>query len=149
MQPYPHTYIACASGESAGLVYVTATGVAALDTATPPEFDGPGGRWAPETLLCASLADGFILTFRAVSRAARFKWIRVEAQVEGTLDRAGRIPQFIRYTTIAKLIIPAGANGETGRELLGRAERACVIANSLRGSRQLEAEIIVEERGPE
>ncbi len=145
MQPYPHTYTACASGESVGLVYVTATGVATLDTASPPEFEGPGGVWSPETLLCASIADCFILTFRAVSRATRFQWVRIEARVEGILDRVERTPQFIGYTTSAKLIIPAGANKDKGRELLERAEQACLIANSLRGSRRLEAEVIAAE----
>lgn len=146
MKPYPHTYTACASGERAGLVHVTATGAAAFDTASPPEFDGPGGMWSPETLLCASIADCFVLTFRAVCRATRFDWIRIEARVEGVLDRLERTPQFTRYTTYAKLIIAADANQDKGRELLERAEQACLIANSLRGSRQLQAELFIEQR---
>jgi organic hydroperoxide reductase OsmC/OhrA len=146
MKPYPHTYTACASGESAGRVYVTATGVAVFDTASPPGPPNSGGMWSPETLLCASIADCFILTFRVVSRAARLDWIRVEARVEGILDRIEGCPRFTRYTTTAKLIVAAGANAAQGRELLERAEQACLIANSLRGSRQLEAEVIVEQR---
>jgi organic hydroperoxide reductase OsmC/OhrA len=130
-------------------VYVTATGVAALDTASSPEFGGPGGLWSPETLLCAAIADCFILTFRTVSHAARFSWIRLEARVEGGLDRIEHSPQFTRYTTVAKLIIPAGVNGDKARELLERAEQDCLIANSLRGSRRLEAQIVIEERGAE
>jgi len=99
MHPYPHTYIAAAAAESKGYVEVTSPQLPALTTASPPQFDGPSGIWSPETLLCASLADCFILTFRAVSRAGRFEWLRLQCRVEGMLERVERTSQFTRYTT--------------------------------------------------
>jgi organic hydroperoxide reductase OsmC/OhrA len=74
MHPYPHRYRVTASAESAGRVTVGSPGLSSLETAPPPEFGGPDGLWSPETLLCAAVADCFILTFRAVARAARFEW---------------------------------------------------------------------------
>ena len=94
MHPYPHTYTAAAAADPSGLVSVTSAQLPRLDTAPPPEFDGPGGVWSPETLLCASLADCFILTFRAVSRASRLPWLRLECRVEGVLERVERTSQF-------------------------------------------------------
>jgi organic hydroperoxide reductase OsmC/OhrA len=141
MHPYPHTYLASASAESTGLVAVTSPQLPSLETAAPPPFDGPAGVWSPETLLCASLADCFILTFRAVTRAARFKWLRLECRVEGVLERVGQVSQFTRYTTFATLTVPAGTDAAKARELLERAEHGCLISNSLRGTRLLEAEI--------
>ena len=143
MHPYPHTYIASATGEGRGFVTVASPQVPGLQAAPPPEFDGPGGVWSPETLLCASLANCFILTFRAVSRAARFEWSRLECRVEGVLERVGRTPQFTRYTTFAKLTVPEGVDAAKARELLERAEHGCLIANSLTGSRALEIQISV------
>jgi organic hydroperoxide reductase OsmC/OhrA len=142
MHPYPHTYIASADSQATGLVAITSPQLPTLETASPPEFDGPGGVWSPETLLCASVADCFILTFRAVARAARFEWLRLECRVEGTLERVERLPQFTRYTTFAKLTVSAGTDGTKARELLERAEHSCLIANSLRGSRALETEVV-------
>jgi organic hydroperoxide reductase OsmC/OhrA len=49
---------------------VVSQGPPAIETAPPPEFDGPGDMWSPETLLVAAIASCFILTFRGVSRAA-------------------------------------------------------------------------------
>jgi organic hydroperoxide reductase OsmC/OhrA len=144
MHPYPHTYVASATGEGGGFVTLASSQLPVLETAPPPEFDGPGGVWSPETLLCASLADCFILTFRAVSRAARFEWSRLECRVEGVLERVDRTSQFTRYTTFAKLAVPEGADCARAHELLERAEHGCLIANSLRGSRALETEIEVE-----
>ncbi len=143
MHPYPHTYIASAAGQSRGSVTVTSAQLPSLESAAPPEFDGPGGVWSPETLLCASLADCFILTFRAVSRAARFEWSGLECRVEGVLERVGAVSQFTRYTTFARLTVPEGADTAKARELLERAEHGCLIANSVRGSRALETQISV------
>jgi organic hydroperoxide reductase OsmC/OhrA len=113
-----------------------------LQTAPPPEFDGPGGLWSPETLLCAAVADCFILTFRALARAARFEWIEVECAVEGTLERHEGVSQFTRYATTAKLTVPASADVAKAHSLLERAEKTCLVSNSLRGTRTLQAEVV-------
>jgi len=144
MHPYPHTYIASAAGRSTGLVAVTSPELSSFETAPPPQFDGPAGLWSPETLLCASIADCLILTFRGVSRAARFAWSQLDCRVEGVLERVGQSSQFTRYTTIARLWVPAGSDVAKARDLLERAERGCLIANSLRGTRKLEMEVLIE-----
>jgi organic hydroperoxide reductase OsmC/OhrA len=145
MHPYPHSYVASASGAATGSVSVSSPQLPELETAPPPQFDGPGGLWSPETLLCASLADCFILTFRAVARAARFEWLRLECRVEGVLERVEPVSQFTRYTTSAALTVPAATDTARARDLLERAEHGCLIANSLRGARFLNAHILVAE----
>ena len=142
MHPYPHTYLVKATAETTGLVTVSSMQLPNLETAPPPEFDGPGGVWSPETLLCASIADCFVLTFRAVARAAHFEWLHLECRVEGVLERVERISQFTRYTTIARLTVPEGADVAKARVLLEQAEHGCLISNSLRGSRTLDSEIV-------
>ncbi|MGA7824005.1 MAG: OsmC family protein, partial [Steroidobacteraceae bacterium] len=141
MHAYPHRYVATAAGEASGTVAVDSQNLPGFQTAAPPEFDGPGGVWSPETLLCASLADCFILTFRAVSRAAKFEWLRLECRIEGVLERIERQPQFTRFETFANLVVPAGSDPATARRLLEQAEHGCLIANSLRGARTLEIKV--------
>lgn len=143
MHPYPHTYIASASGKSAGTVSVTSPALPSLETAPPPQFDGPDGMWSPETLLCASVADCFILTFRAVARAARFEWMHLECRVEGRLERVERVSQFTRFTTLVKLTVPEGTDVAKAHKLLEDAEHGCLVANSLRASRALDSEVLV------
>jgi|SRR5579872_6174109 len=146
MHPYPHIYDASAAANDTGPVTVSAQQLPVIQTAPPPQFDGPGGVWSPETLLCASLADCFILTFRAVARAARFEWLNLECRVEGTLERVERTAQFTRFTTFAKLTVPAGSDLIKANELLERAEHGCLIANSLHGSRALQPQVLVADR---
>jgi len=145
MHPYPHKYLAAASAELTGLVSVASPELPHLETGAPPQFGGPGGVWSPETLLCASLADCFILTFRALARAARYDWLHLECRVEGVLERVEKVSQFTRYTTFATLTVPAGTDAAKAPELLERAEHGCLIANSLRGSRVLECQVITAE----
>jgi organic hydroperoxide reductase OsmC/OhrA len=141
MKPYPHTYSVSADATATGVVSVASPGVPDLDTAPPPEFDGPGGVWSPETLLVAAIADCFILTFRGVSRAAHFDWVRLEAHVDGTLERDSGVTQFVRYTTRATLTVKPNADHAKAQELLERAEKVCLVANSLRGVRALEVQV--------
>ena len=42
MHPYPHTYIASATGHTDGMVAVASSQLPAIETAAPPEFGGPG-----------------------------------------------------------------------------------------------------------
>ena len=143
MQPYPHIYTAAASGQPEGAVGLTSPGLPDIATASPPEFGGPGGVWSPETLLCASIADCFVLSFRAVARASRCEWSEVACRVEGILERIEGVTQFTRYRIFASLKVPSEAAREKATRLLERAEHICLISSSLRGERILVTEVVV------
>ena len=142
MHPYPHLYTATASGRTAGNVALNSPGVPEIASAPPTEFNGPGDVWSPETLLCAALADCFVLSFRAIARASKLEWSGLACRVEGVLDRVDGVTQFLRYTTFARLEVPSEANVAKARSLLEKAEHVCLISNSLRGQRALVAEVV-------
>jgi organic hydroperoxide reductase OsmC/OhrA len=141
MHPYPHTYEASASGQPTGTVAVGSPRLETLSTAPPAEFGGPGDRWSPETLLVASVANCFVLTLRALARAASFPWLRLDCRVEGVLERVEGVTRFSRFVTRATFFVPSGTEEMVARRLLERAEHGCLISNSLRAERQLEASI--------
>ncbi|MGC2460394.1 MAG: OsmC family protein [Steroidobacteraceae bacterium] len=121
---------------------MSSAGLPDIPTAPPAEFDGPGDVWSPETLLCAAVADCFMLTFRAIARASKLEWSDLSCRVEGVLERVEGVSQFIRYTTYATLTIAPAADASRARTLLEKAEHACLVANSLKGERMLEAQIV-------
>ena len=145
MKAYPHHYAASARAQAIGSVTISAPALPHIETAPPPQFDGPGGTWSPETLLCAAVADCFVLSFRGIARAAHFNWIALDCRVEGVLERVGNATQFTRFATAARLTVPQGGDPEKARLLLGRAEHGCLIANSLRGERTLSIEVVTGE----
>ena len=148
MHPYPHVYTAAARGGPSGPVPVTSATAPELATAAPPQFDGPEGYWSPETMLAASLANCFILTFRALSRLGKLEWLGLECSVEGTLEKVDGVTQFSRFATRATLTVAPGTDAAKATQLLERAEHACLIANSLRATRTLEPRVVtVEAKG--
>ena len=143
MHPYPHLYIAAASGRQEGTIALKSADLPEIPTAAPPEFDGPGGVWSPETLLCASIADCFVLSFRAIARASKLDWSELTCRVEGTLERVDGVSQFTKFKTFASLVVPAESAAESARRLLEKAERVCLVSNSLRGERTLVADVVL------
>ena len=117
MQDYPHYYRVASAAQVEGEVTVTSPGLPTLATAPPAEFGGPGDRWSPETLFTASVADCFILTFRAIARASKYAWSRLECEVEGVLDRVEKTSRFTEFTVHTRLFVPEGMDPERGRRL--------------------------------
>lgn len=142
MHPYPHTYTVSAAAQAAGEVTLGSTGLADLPSMPPPEFDGPGGYWSPETLLTAAVADCFVLSFRAVSRASKFDWNGLSVSVEAMLERVDGVTRFTRFTTRARLTVAAGTDAGRARTLLEKAEKVCLVTNSLSAESHLEAEVV-------
>ena len=142
MHPYPHRYTVQAQAEATGDVDLDAEGLPTLKTAPPVEFDGPGDRWSPETLLCAAVADCFVLSFRAVARASKLDWQAVEASVEGKLDRIEGKSRFTGIVVRATLRVPAGTDHQRAEKLMEKAEQVCLISNSLLAERRLEATVV-------
>ena len=141
MQDLPHRYKVAATASSEGSVNLRSPGLAELESAGPAEFGGPGDLWSPETLLTAAVADCFILSFRAVARAARFEWRAISCDVEGVLDRVDRKLLFVEFRQKVVLDVPAGADADKARKLLDKAENSCLITNSMTARLAFEADI--------
>jgi organic hydroperoxide reductase OsmC/OhrA len=145
VQEFPHHYAVKASADADTNVMLESPGLDALESAGPAEFGGPGDRWSPETLLVASVADCFILSFRAIARASKMDWLSLRCDVVGDLDRVGRTTQFTAFRLSARLEVPPGIREGKAESLLEKAERSCLITNSLKAKSTLEAEVIVKD----
>jgi peroxiredoxin-like protein len=144
MQNLPHRYQVSANAETEGNVVLKADDLPQLISAPPAQFGGPGNQWSPEHLLVASVADCFILTFRAIAQASKLAWNNLDASAEGVLERVDRVTRFTTITVSATLTVPAGTNIDKARQLLEKAEAAaCLITNSLSAETHLETDIIV------
>ena len=143
MQDYPHHYKLRADALAEGPVNVGGKGLETLATTSPPQFGGPEGSWSPETMLVASVANCFILTFRAIARASRFEWNSLDCSVDGVLDRGDRKTHFTEYHVKATLHLPAGSNETKARRILDKSNTNCLITNSLNGIEYLDATVII------
>jgi organic hydroperoxide reductase OsmC/OhrA len=143
MQDFPHHYRTTASARHDSHVELTSPGLVALESAGPAEFGGPGDLWSPETLLSAAIADCFILSFRAIARASDFEWISLRCDVDAVLDKVEKVTRFTEIHETVVLEVPAGSDEAKAMRLLERAERVCLITNSMTGTTHLDATVRV------
>lgn len=143
MEPFPHHYPVQATAKPTGSVALSGPGLPALSSNAPREFGGPGDEWSPESLLCAAVADCFVLTFRAIAAASKLDWESLEVGVEGTLDRAEGGMRFTAIAIRPSLRVPAGTEESRALRLLEKAEKGCLVTRSLAVTPTLEARVVV------
>lgn len=141
--PLPHHYPATAVVPDDGPVTVSSTNVADFITAPPPEFGGPGDQWSPETLLSATVASCFILTFRSVARAMELLWDEVTCHCDGVLERVDKELIFTEFNLKAELKVPEGEPEDQCVKAMEKAEKICLITNSLSAKINLETHVQV------
>jgi organic hydroperoxide reductase OsmC/OhrA len=144
VQEFPHHYVVAAAATFTSSVSLESPGLESIESAGPAEFGGPGDKWSPETLLVASVADCFILSFRAIARASKMDWISLQCDVVGDLDKVGRTTQFTKFSLRVKLEVPEGTRETKAQKLLELAEKSCLITNSMKAPSELETEILIK-----
>jgi organic hydroperoxide reductase OsmC/OhrA len=142
MQDYPHRYKAAAQGSTEGVIDTGSPGLESIPAMPPPEFDGPGDKWSPETMLVGAVANCYILTFRAVARNSNFDWNSLTVEVDGVLDRVERQTRFIEFHIDVTLHLPSGADAQKAHRLCERSEKACLVTGSLIGTKFLNVAIV-------
>jgi organic hydroperoxide reductase OsmC/OhrA len=143
MHAFPHRYEVTARGTATGDVELSAEGLPTLASQPPAQFDGPGDRWSPETLLVGAIGDCVMLTFRAVARLSNVPWVSLACTVTGTLDRVDRVTRFTAFEVRARLTVPPGADLARARRALEKAKENCLITNSLKADCHLSVDIEV------
>jgi organic hydroperoxide reductase OsmC/OhrA len=144
MQKFPHRYSVVATGDASDDIELVSGSLPPLHSAPPTEFDGPGDRWSPETLLVAAVAGCYVLTFRVGARASRVDWTWLRCDVSGTLERVDNATRFTAFEVCASLSIPPTTDAGKARQALEKAKRQCLISNSLTGTIHLVIDIDID-----
>lgn len=144
MSDLPHQYSVTSTGMAAGTLISSGDNLPDITVAPPQQFGGPGDQWSPEDLLMAAVANCFVLSFRAISRASKLVWQSIDCEAVGTLDKVERDMLFTNVTTKVRLVIPVVESKERAEKILIKAEQACLITNSMSCDLQLECEIVFD-----
>ena len=94
-------------------------------------------------MLAAAVASCFKLSFKAIARAAKFEWVSIRCDVVAVLDRVDKVTQFTEFHQTVLLEVPAGSDEAKALRLLEKAERSCLVTNSLTGVTRLDATVRV------
>lgn len=117
-----------------------------IEVATPPEFPkGMAGIWSPEHLFTAAVSSCFMTTFLAIAENSNLEFINLTCPAKGKLDRLGG--KFVMSEVLLEpvLTIPNEADREKAEKIIIKAERACLISNSITSEIILKPQVIVEE----
>ena len=145
MKCWPHHYHVNVEAGGQDHTEISSPGLTPFVSAPPAEFDGPGDLWSPETLLVGAVADCFVLTFKAITATAKLRWTKIQCAGQGILDRADDGVRFTDVFLRVRLEVPAETDPERAHRLLEKAEKACLVGNSLRFRPVLTCEVVAAE----
>ena len=145
MQPLPHYYDVTVTASEKAHAEITSRGLSPMASAPPPEFDGPGNLWSPETLTVAAVADCLVLTFRAIANTSKLRWTTLVCDAKGTVDRSDGVTRFTAIQLHARLVLPTGSDADKARRVLEKAKKACLVGNYLKFEPALETDVRFEE----
>jgi len=109
-----------------------------VQVATPPEFKGHEGIWSPEDLFVASANVCLMTTFLAMAERAGLAFSSYESTAEGRLELVEGKFQFTTITIRPSITLKAGGDVVQAKELIEKAERNCLISNSMKATITLE-----------
>jgi len=133
------TEVEWASGRRASL---RSSGLPALEIAPPPEFQGAPGIWTPEHLFVASVNACFVVTFLAIAELSKLDFVSFASRAVGKLDKIeGSGYQITEVVLKPTLIVRFAHDMERATRLIQKAERNCLISNSIKTVVKLELEI--------
>lgn len=115
-----------------------------LHVDAPPEFKGHDGAWTPEHLFVGAVNSCFMTTFLAIAENSKLDFISFKAAADGKLEkREGQGFVMTEITLRPKLTIRDSRDTARASRILEKAEKHCLISNSIKSEVHLEPEIHV------
>jgi len=128
------------AGEKKGML--TTAGKPSVEVATPPEFKGHEGIWSPEDLYVASVNACIMTTFLAFAERAGLAFEGYESEAEGLLEFVDNRFVFTKIVIRPRIALRSGEDRIKAEEILHKAERNCLVSNSIRTEVSLEPTIV-------
>ena len=130
-------------GRAGGL---KSSGLPTLDVAAPPEFQGRENTWTPEHLYVGSVASCFMTTFLAIAELSKLEFRSLSVKAEGRLKRAeGSGYEMTEIILRPTLVVRYGRDLERASRMLEKAEKKCLISNSIKTKVKLEPRVYNEQ----
>ncbi len=120
-----------------------------VEVATPPEFPkGVSGIWSPEHLFTAAVSSCFMTTFLAIAENSNLEFTSLTCPAEGILDK--KEGKFAMTEVVLKPVVTIlkEADKERAEKIIIKAEKACLISNSITSEIRLITKVLLEEEQP-
>jgi len=117
-----------------------------LQVDAPPEFRGHEGVWTPEHLFVGAINSCFMTTFLAIAENSKLNFAHFDSKATGKLEQR-EVGLMMTWVTLRPtLTISNARDEERAFRILQKAERHCLIANSVKTEIRLEPVITVADQ---
>jgi len=116
-----------------------------LEVATPPEF--PGGMpniWSPEHLFTAAVSSCLMTTFLAIAEFSKLEYVSFKCDSKGVLEKVDGKFVMSEVLLFPEVVITDESKRDRTERVVEKAEKACLISNSITSKITMETKIIVQ-----
>ncbi|MDT4761084.1 OsmC family protein [Sphaerochaeta sp. PS] len=141
-----HTYTTSVTYTELRKGVLSSEGLSSLEVATPPQFpNGHEGIWSPEHLFVASAEVCLMTTFLSIAEKSRLEFLHYSSEAVGTLEKTEEGMVMTNIVIKPKVVIKDGSKVERTLLLLEKAEKYCLISNSMKSEVSIEPTVEVSE----
>lgn len=116
-----------------------------IEVATPPEFDkGMPHIWSPEHLFTAAVSSGLMTTFLAIADYSKLEFVSFKCSSKGILEKVDGKFVISEVLLFPEVVITDESKRERTERIVEKAEKACLISNSITSKITMETKIIVQ-----
>jgi organic hydroperoxide reductase OsmC/OhrA len=113
-----------------------------IAVATPPEFPGGhAGIWSPEHLYTAAAEVCLMTTFLAIAENSKLPFFSYSSTAEGLLEKTAEGYRMTEILIRPRVTVPGPDLVERAVRILEKAEKACLISNSMKTLVRSEPEV--------
>jgi len=141
-----HTYSTAVEWTKEKRAALSSRGLPTIEVATPPNF--PGGHegiWSPEHLYTAAAEVCLMTTFLSFADRANLDFLSYKSEADGILDKVEKSLLMTRIHIKPTITVANEADREEALKLIERAERYCLISNSMKSEVTVEAIVVVNQ----
>ncbi len=140
-----HEYSTSVAWTGARKGKLEAPGLPTLTAGAPPDFGGEEGVWSPEHFFVASIEVCVMLTFLAIAELSKLDVASWSSSARGKVEKVeGGGFEFTGVEIDAEVKVKKSADLEKAERIGKKAERHCLVTNSLKTPVELNYKITAE-----
>ncbi|MBU2940439.1 OsmC family protein [Lacinutrix sp. C3R15] len=116
-----------------------------IEVATPPGF--PGGMpniWSPEHLFTAAVSSCLMTTFLAIAEFSKLEYLSFKCDSKGILEKVDGKFIMSEVLLFPEVVITDESKRERAARIVEKAEKACLISNSITSKITMKTNIIIK-----
>lgn len=116
-----------------------------IEVATPPEFpNGMPHIWSPEHLFTAAVSSCLMTTFLAIAENSNLEFQSFKCGAKGLLEKVEGRFVMSEIHLFPEVVITDASQKERMERIIEKAEKACLISNSIHSKIILDYKVIID-----